>query len=144
MTAKKMGQQTAELSSPPSFLSFANAGGHKEGEGPLKNCFDILSEDDTFGESSWEKSESAMQKQAFSLALEKGGLQAEQLDWLFAGDLLNQCVSSTFAARGQNIPFFSLCSLFAYIFRQPTEIAEKEKTCVLLRTQVWSFQAKPE
>ena len=108
MTAKKMGQQTAELSSPPSFLSFANAGGQKEGEGPLRSCFDIISEDDTFGESSWEKAESAMQKQAFSLALEKGGLQAGQLDWLFAGDLLNQCVSSSFAARGQDIPFFGL------------------------------------
>lgn len=56
-----------------------------------------------------------MQQKALSLALGKCGLSPQQLDWLFAGDLLNQCVSSSFAARGQKIPFFGLygaCSTF--------------------------------
>ena len=108
MSTKKIGRQTAALSSPPSFLGFANVAGAKEGEGPLAATFDLLSQDDTFGESSWEKAECAMQKQALTLALEKAGLTSGQLDWLFAGDLLNQCISSSFAARAQHIPFFGL------------------------------------
>lgn len=108
MTAKKLGRQTAALSHPPSFVGFANVVGKKEGEGPLANSFDYIASDDTFGEASWEKSESAMQKQALALALNKAGLAGSSLDWLFAGDLLNQCVSSSFAARGQNVPFFGL------------------------------------
>lgn len=108
MTSKKLGLQTAALSYPPSFVGFANVVGKKEGQGPLANSFDYIASDDTFGEASWEKSESAMQKQALALALNKAGLAGSSLDWLFAGDLLNQCVSSSFAARGQNIPFFGL------------------------------------
>lgn len=108
MTTKTLGRQTAVFASPPSFVGFANAVGAKEGEGPLAASFDCIASDDTFGESSWEKSESAMQKQALALALEKAGLTAASLNWLFAGDLLNQCVSSSFAARGQDVPFFGL------------------------------------
>ena len=108
MTTKKLGRQTAALSHPPSFVGFANVVGKKEGEGPLATSFDYIASDDAFGEASWEKSESAMQKQALALALNKAGLSASSLDWLFAGDLLNQCVSSSFAARGQDVPFFGL------------------------------------
>jgi len=108
MIGKKCGTQTVVLSSPPSIISWANAAGKKEGDGPLSAHFDYICPDDSFGEDSWEKSESAMQKLALSLALEKSGQAQTSLDWLFAGDLLNQCVSSSFAARDQNIPFFGL------------------------------------
>ena len=108
MTTKKLGSQTAALASPPSFAGWANVAGKKEGEGPLASTFDYIDGDDTFGESTWEKSESAMQKQALGLALNKAGQAASSLDWLFAGDLLNQCIGSSFAARGQEIPFFGL------------------------------------
>ncbi|NBI67422.1 stage V sporulation protein AD [Pseudoflavonifractor sp. 60] len=108
MTTKKIGTQTAALANPPSFAGWANVAGKKEGEGPLADTFDYIDGDDTFGESTWEKSESAMQKQALGLALNKAGQAASSLDWLFAGDLLNQCISSSFAARGQDIPFFGL------------------------------------
>ena len=108
MTTKKIGTQTAALANPPSFAGWANVAGKKEGEGPLASTFDYIDKDDTFGESTWEKSESAMQKQALGLALNKAGQAASSLDWLFAGDLLNQCISSSFAARGQDIPFFGL------------------------------------
>ncbi len=108
MTTKKLGSQTAALASPPSFAGWANVAGKKEGEGPLASTFDYIDKDDTFGESTWEKAESAMQKQALGLALDKAGQAASSLDWLFAGDLLNQCISSSFAARGQDIPFFGL------------------------------------
>ena len=116
MTTKKLGRQTVALACPPSLLSFANVVGKKEGEGPLSACFDYIDGDDTFGASTWEKSERAMQQKALTLALEKAGAEEGQLDWLFAGDLLNQCVSSSFAAREQQCPFFGLygaCSTMA-------------------------------
>ena len=115
MSAKKTGQQTAVLASPPTILCAGNVVGRMEGEGPLAACFDYVDQDDTFGEATWEQSERAMQQKALALALQKGGLTAQQLDWLFAGDLLNQCVSSSYAAREQKIPFFGLygaCSTF--------------------------------
>ena len=108
MTTKKLGSQTAALASPPSFAGWANVAGKKEGEGPLADTFDYIDGDDTFGEATWEKSESSMQKQALSLALNKVGQAASALDWLFAGDLLNQCIGSGFAIRGQDVPFFGL------------------------------------
>ena len=108
MTTKQLGGQTVALACPPSLLSFANVVGKKEGEGPLAACFDYIDVNDAFGESTWEKSERAMQQKALALALEKAGPGEGQLDWLFAGDLLNQCVSSSFAARDHQFPFFGL------------------------------------
>jgi len=110
MSTKKLGKQTIALSTPPSFAGFANVVGKNEGAGPLIGSFDYVDADDTFGQSSWEKSECAMQKQALALALDKAKQAASTLDYLFAGDLLNQCVSSSFAARDQDIPFFGLYS----------------------------------
>ena len=72
MTTKKIGAQTAALANPPSLAGWANVAGKKEGEGPLAHTFDYIDGDDTFGESTWEKSESAMQKQALALALRAG------------------------------------------------------------------------
>ena len=115
MSTKKIGRQTAALAAPPSILCAANVVGRMEGEGPLAACFDDIDQDDTFGEATWEQSERAMQQKALTLALQKRGLTAQQLDYLFAGDLLNQCVSSSYAAREQKIPFFGLygaCSTF--------------------------------
>ncbi len=105
---KKLGAQTMIFASPPSFLGHANVVGKKEGEGPLADSFDERSQDDTFGEATWEKSESAMQKRALTLALNKAGLAPSGLDFLFAGDLLNQCIGSAFAAREQGVPYFGL------------------------------------
>ena len=61
MTTKKLGSRSAALADPPSFAGWGNVAGKKEGEGPLAATFDYLDRDDTFGESTWEKSESAMQ-----------------------------------------------------------------------------------
>ena len=108
METKKLGAQTLQMSQPPVILGHANVVGKKEGEGPLKDTFDYIDADDTFGQPSWEKSESQMQKQALTMALEKAGVSAATVDFLFAGDLLNQCISSSYAAREQNIPFFGL------------------------------------
>ena len=108
MNTKKPSPQTMTFSPAPVILSHANVVGKKEGEGPLRDSFDYIDSDNTFGQPSWEKAESAMQKQALSLALTKADRTAAGVDWLFAGDLLNQCISSSYAARGRDIPFFGL------------------------------------
>ena len=108
MENKRIGRQTVALTQPPSFLSWAAVVGHKEGQGPLRDRFDRVVTDDTLGESTWEKSETALQKTALTLALEKATLSAEGLDCLFAGDLINQCAPSSFAARGLRVPYFGL------------------------------------
>lgn len=116
MANKKLGRQTVALQDPPSVIGSASVVGKKEGEGPLAATFDHISQDDTFGERSWEKAESAMQKLALAAALNKAGLSVSGLDYLLAGDLLNQCIGSGFAVRGQDVPFFGLygaCSTMA-------------------------------
>ena len=116
MANKKLGRQTVALQNPPSVIGSASVVGKKEGEGPLAATFDHISQDDTFGERSWEKAESAMQKLALAAALNKAGLSVSGLDYLLAGDLLNQCIGSGFAVRGQDVPFFGLygaCSTMA-------------------------------
>ena len=80
MPTQRMGAQTVALRDPPSVLSYACVGGKFEKQGPLGNCFDLLEEDSFFGEKTWEKAESAMQKKALNKALEKGGLTAGQLN----------------------------------------------------------------
>ncbi len=105
---KKIGQQTIAFAHPPSICGCANVVGNKEGAGPLSSSFDIIGSDDTFGTESWEKAETSMQKQAMELALERCGAKAEDLDFIFAGDLLNQCIGSSFAMREQSVPFFGL------------------------------------
>lgn len=106
--ARKLGQQTIVPDQSITVLSAGCAVGKKEGAGPLRQYFDHIDTDDTFGQDSWENAEIAMQKRALSQALDKAALTAGQLDWLFAGDLLNQCVCSSFAARNLSLPFFGL------------------------------------
>lgn len=112
----KIGKYTTRLDNTPSILSFASVVSKKEGEGPLAPYFDVICDDTAFGEQTWEKAESRMQKDAFNKALEKASLPSTMIDYLFAGDLLNQCISSTYGLRDLGIPFFGLfgaCSTMA-------------------------------
>ena len=106
--AKRIGARTVRLTRPPAVLSFAAAGGHMEGLGPLGDRFDEISEDHFWGQKTWEQGESVMQRHALGKALEKATLHEEDLDLIFAGDLLNQCIGSSFALRGSGIPFCGL------------------------------------
>lgn len=108
MQTKKTGTQTFTFASPPSIAGHACVVGKKEGQGPLAHSFDIINPDTTFGEATWEKAERTMQKMALQAALEKAKQSTSTLDLLFAGDLLNQCISSGYAARDANVPFFGL------------------------------------
>ena len=108
MTSKRLGRQTVRLAQPPSVVSYANIGGKFEGNGPLAEHFDQLCPDSFFGKDTWEQAESAMQQRVLERALEKGGLTPKDLDYVLAGDLLNQCIGTAFGLRGFDIPFFGL------------------------------------
>lgn len=89
-------------------ISASSVVGHKEHDGPIGECFDIFDEKDKFKKNTWEKAESEMQRLALSLALEKAGFAESEIDALFAGDLLNQCVSSAYGLLDFDIPYFGL------------------------------------
>lgn len=108
MNSKRIGQRTVALQTPPSVLGFAAIGGKFESQGPLADAFDLLDEDSFFGQKTWEQGESAMQKKALQTALSKAGLTETQMDYILAGDLLNQCIGSAFSIRESNIPFYGL------------------------------------
>lgn len=108
MAEKKMGMQTIKLTNPPSILSTASIVGSKEGEGPLRDYFDVIVKDDLFEEQTWEKAETKMSREAVKLALGKIKMTPDKIDYMFAGDLLNQIISSTFSARELKIPFYGL------------------------------------
>jgi stage V sporulation protein AD len=116
MSTKHVGKQSVSLPNLPSIAASACIVGKKEGEGPLRDSFDYISEDSYFGEKTWEKAESTMQKMAFQKALEKANLPQTAVEFIFAGDLLNQCIGSAFSMRDMGIPFFGLygaCSTMA-------------------------------
>ncbi len=90
--------------------------GAKESEGPLKKFFDAKYKDDLLGQDSWEKAECTLIKNTLSGALTAASMTGEDIDMLFAGDLLNQCIASSFGLKSFDIPFFGLygaCSTFA-------------------------------
>ena len=113
---KRLGHNTVKLTNPPTVCGSACIVGKKEGEGPLKDSFDLIGADARFGEQSWEKAESRMQALALEAAMQKAALSTQALDYVFAGDLLNQCVGSSFALRDMGFPFLGLygaCSTMA-------------------------------
>lgn len=108
MSAKyKIGRQTAEIKDVY-IASSATIVGEKEGEGPLADCFDIVLPDNEWNEKTWEKTESKMQREASRLAVTKANMRLEDMDRIFSGDLLNQCISAGFGLRELEIPFFGI------------------------------------
>lgn len=94
----------------------ASTVGKTEGEGPLKAWFDMCDDDEYFGKDTWEKAESEMTHRTLNLLLGKAQLSPDDLDLLCGGDLLNQCVASSFGVKDMQIPFMGLygaCSTFA-------------------------------
>ena len=112
---KKIGKQTILFDNPPTILECASIVGPKEAEGPLCKYFDQTLEDEFWGEKSWEKAESKIIKETVNLVISKSGISNQEIDICFAGDLLNQCISSNFGLRDSNVPFFGVfgaCSTF--------------------------------
>ncbi|MCL1819125.1 MAG: stage V sporulation protein AD [Oscillospiraceae bacterium] len=116
MTTKRLGAQTVLLPNAPNIAGAACVGGKKEGEGPLGKKIDVIYNDTTLGEKTWEKSESLMQKETLRRAAENAGIAMENVNYIFAGDLLNQCIGTTFGILDYVRPFFGLygaCSTMA-------------------------------
>lgn len=108
MAIKKLGLQTVKFQNPPSIISTYTIVGPKEGDGPLKDYFDMILEDDMWGQESFEKSEAKIQEEAIKAAISNGKLTNQDMDYLLAGDLLNQIISSSYSARTLQIPYYGL------------------------------------
>ena len=111
-----VGCGTVILKNKPSIISSAAVVGKKEGDGPYGKYFDEIERDEYFGTDNWEKAESELLCRGVNHALNKASLKKDDIDFAIAGDLLNQCVSSGYALREFNIPFFGVygaCSTMA-------------------------------
>ena len=103
---KKIGNQTFLLDNPITILETSSIVGKKEANGPLAKYFDVCLDDEFYGEKTWEKAEAKMIKTAVENVIRKSRIPTSDIDYLLAGDLLNQCISSSFGLRDLNIPFF--------------------------------------
>jgi len=112
---KKSGKQTIRFDKTPTIVETAAIVGPKESEGPLAKYFDKCLEDEFWGEKTWEKAESKIIRETVNSVLNKSNIPSTDIDYLFAGDLLNQCISSSFGLRDMKIPYFGIfgaCSTF--------------------------------
>ena len=113
---RRVGRGCLAFERPPALLGRAAVGGKREAQGPLGADLDKTFGDTSLGMDTWEQAEAQLQKEAVALALVRAGLGPEDLDLIFAGDLLNQCISSTFGVMGYQVPFlgqYGACSTMA-------------------------------
>lgn len=114
MAKYKRGKQSFILSEPPVITHWASIAGKKESEGPLGKCYDHTWQDSYFGEKTWEQGEKRLQQLTLETLLKKAGM--EKPDLVLSGDLLNQCIGSSFSLRNTGIPHLGLygaCSTMA-------------------------------
>jgi stage V sporulation protein AD len=102
------GHQTWVFDSKPTIIASAAVGGPHEAKGPLADDFDLLHEDFWLGQDSFEKAEKKLQEQACETAIKKANMKKEDVQFLMAGDLMNQTIPSSFAARTLGVPFLGL------------------------------------
>lgn len=117
MAQKHIGYQTLRFETPPVIAGFAAVAGPMEAQGPLGDSFDQTYPDLMLGQESFEKAERIMLQDACKLALGKAGIEGNppKVNFILAGDLLNQIISSTFTALSFGVPFLGLygaCSTF--------------------------------
>ncbi len=116
MSINKRGRQSFVLPQMPVITSWASVAGKKESEGPLKAYFDRTCRDTLFGAKTWEQAEKNMQQMALQCLMKKSGLDPQHIGLAFSGDLLNQCIGSSFTLRNTGIPHLGLygaCSTMA-------------------------------
>ena len=116
MAQNKRGRRTVIPPRPVYLSHWASVAGKRESEGPLGHLFDIKSTDTKFGQQTWEQAEKQMQQLALTRLLAKAALTPKQLDLVYSGDLLNQCIGSSFTLRNTGIPHLGLygaCSTMA-------------------------------
>ncbi len=104
----KIGKCSIEFDNKPLISASASVVGQKEGEGPLGEYFDRVIDDPMAGQNTWEEAESEMQRQLVEELLIKSGLQAKEIRYFFAGDLLGQLIATSFGISGFEVPIFGL------------------------------------
>ena len=112
----KRGKQSFVLPAPAVITAWANVAGKKESEGPLRDTFDICQQDTYFGQSTWEQAEKHMQQLALERLARKAGMAVQDFSLIYSGDLLNQCIGSSFSLNRTGIPHLGLygaCSTMA-------------------------------
>ena len=110
------GTQSFALKCPPVICHWASVVGKKEGQGPLSSSFDITENDNHFGQKTWEQAEKRMQQIALQALAKKAAIHTKDFGLVFSGDLLNQCIGSSFTLRNTGIPHLGLygaCSTMA-------------------------------
>lgn len=113
---KKIGKQTVELKSRPAIIGAYASVGKKESEGPLGKYFDTVYKDEFLHKKTWEEAESELLRQTVFGAAANADVRFADIDYIFAGDLINQCTTSSFAIKDFGIPFFGIfgaCSTMA-------------------------------
>ena len=116
MAEQKRGKHSFLLKKPPVIRAWASVAGKKESQGPLAHTFDIKCQDAYFGQKTWEQAERHMQQLALRKLAEKAGLPLSGFDLVLSGDLLNQCIGSSFSLRNTGIAHLGLygaCSTMA-------------------------------
>lgn len=116
MAEYRRGRQSFQLPHPPVITAWACTAGKKESEGPLSHTFDITSQDTWFGQRTWEQAEKQMQRLTLGKLAEKANMRMTDFDLVFSGDLLNQCIGSSFSLRNTGVPHLGLygaCSTMA-------------------------------
>ena len=114
--SERCGQNTIMFSNRPKIRGFASVAGKTEENGPFGKEFDVIFEDEYSGENTFEEAESRLVTTAVETLLKKTQMSPEQVDILFAGDLLNQCAGSTFGVESFGIPYvgvYGACSTMA-------------------------------
>lgn len=107
MTERK-GRASVSFGEPPRIIAAASIVGSKEGDGPLGHLFDVIEPDPKFGKNTWEEAESELQLLTARKAMEKAGMNEEQIRYLFAGDLLAQGIATSYGIMELQIPLFGL------------------------------------
>ena len=116
MAQNKCGKQSIHFRNRPLIACWASVAGKKEGAGPLGDQFDLVYTDTRFGEKTWEQGEKKLQQLALQTLVTKAGLQTSDIELVCSGDLLNQCIGSSFSLRNRFIPHLGLygaCSTMA-------------------------------
>lgn len=104
----RIGKQTITFKTPPVITCAYGVAGPREVQGPMGKYFDHPLKDELLGEDTWEKAEVRMVQLAIQGLLDRSGHIPSDIQYIFAGDLQNQVIASTFGVKDFNIPFFGL------------------------------------
>ena len=103
-----LGKQSIQFKNPPYIINSASIVGSKEGQGPMGKLFDKVGQDDMFGAETWEEAESTLQKEALQILLQKENMKKDEIELIFAGDLLGQSIASSFGLASFSTPHVGL------------------------------------